>query len=236
MDHHPSLATAQQEAYRYLRDRILSGELAGASAINPTDIAQRLGISRIPVREALRQLDAEGLVTMPPNRRPFVTRLTRQDVEDLFEIRTALEVMGVRTAVAAMTDEAYADLVALVARMDRVRNDPAEWLKRHDDFHQAICAVGGRPRLQREIARVRLAIRPYLLVHMRIAKVVEQPGLEHKALLQALKSGNVARAEKAMREHVSNPGAGLLRFLEERANPKAPARARAARPASKSSR
>jgi DNA-binding GntR family transcriptional regulator len=212
----PGFATAQQEAYRYLRDRILSGEYAGDERLNPSEIALLLGISRMPVREALRQLDAEGLVTMRPNRAAHVRQLTAVEVEDLFEIRTALEVMAVRPAVRALTNESLADLKAMTERMDRARHDPVEWLKRHDDFHDAITALGRRTRLREELLRVRLAIRPYLLMYMKVFQTVEMPGLEHSSVLDALASSDVARAEDAMRVHVANPGQGLIRFLRER--------------------
>ena len=212
----PALVTAQQEAYRYLRDRILSGDLTGDARLNPAEIAELLGISRMPVREALRQLDSEGLVTMRPNRAAQVKRLTAPEVEDLFEIRTALEVMAVRSVMSALTPEALPDLIALMERMDRARTDPVEWLKRHDDFHEAISALGGRKRLQQELARVHLAIRPYLLMYMKVFDTVEMPGLEHTSLIDALRSGDVARAEETMRMHVANAGEGLVRFLHER--------------------
>lgn len=212
----PLFVTAQQEAYRYLRDRILSGEFAGDERLNPAEIAELLGVSRMPVREALRQLDAEGLVTMRPNRAAHVTRLTALEVQDLFEIRTALEGLAVRPAVHALTQELLADLVATMERMDRARNNPVEWLKRHDDFHDAISALGNRKRLRQELARVRLAMRPYILMYMKVFDTVEMPGLEHSSLLEALASGDVARAEQAMRLHVANAGEGLLKFLRER--------------------
>lgn len=212
----PSVITAQQEAYRYLRDLILSGQFAGDERLNPAEIAELLGVSRMPVREALRQLDAEGLVTMRPNRAAHVTRLTAIEVEDLFAIRTALEVLAVRPAVRALNGEALADLVAMMERMDRARANPVEWLKRHDDFHDAFAALGNRKRLRQELARVRLAIRPYLLMYMKVFQTVEMPGLEHSSLLDALSSGDEARAEEAMRVHVANPGEGLIRFLRQR--------------------
>jgi DNA-binding GntR family transcriptional regulator len=139
-----ALATAQQEAYHFLRDRILSGELTGNSRVNPAEIADRLGISRMPVREALRQLDAEGLVTMRPNRAAFVSSLSAAEVEELFEIRTVLEVMAVGYAVRNLTDDSLAELIALKERMDRARGDKFEWAKRHEEFHQAICNIGPR--------------------------------------------------------------------------------------------
>jgi DNA-binding GntR family transcriptional regulator len=210
------MLSAQQEAYRYLRDRILSGEFAGDARLNPAEIAEFLGISRMPVREALRQLDAEGLVIMRPNRAALVRRLTAAEVEDLFEIRTALEVLAVGPAVKALNDESLAELVATMERMDRARANPVEWLRRHDDFHDAISAIGDRKRLRQELVRVRLAIRPYLLMYMKVYETVEMPGLEHSSLIDALESRDVARAEKAMRVHVANPGAGLVKFLRER--------------------
>lgn len=208
--------TAQQEAYQYLRDRILTGELAGNARLNPAEIAELLGISRMPVREALRQLDAEGLVIMRPNRAAHVRRLTAADVEDLFEIRTALEVLAVRPAVLSLSSESLAELVATMERMDRARADPVEWLRRHDDFHDAISALGNRRRLRQELVRVRLAIRPYLLMYMKVFETVEMPGLEHSSLIDAFAARDVARAEKAMRVHVANPGAGLVKFLREK--------------------
>jgi DNA-binding GntR family transcriptional regulator len=215
MDTFP-LATAQQEAYHHLRDRILSGELSGNTRLDPTAIATSLGISRMPVREALRQLHAEGLVVMRPNRSAFVSSLTVREVEELFEIRAALEVLAVRTAIAAMTPDAMAELVALKDRMDRARHDLPEWLKRHDDFHQMICSLGGRTRLPHELGRIRLATRPYILMSMRMYDVVEMPGHEHSALLDALASNDVERAEQTMRDHVRNPGKSLIKFLQQR--------------------
>lgn len=212
----PGPLSAQKEAYTHLRDRILSGELAGDARLNPAEIAGLLGVSRMPVREALRQLEAEGLVIMRPNRAAHVRRLTAADVEDLFEVRTALEVLALRPAVTALNAESLADLVATMERMDRARANPVEWLRRHDDFHDAICAIGNRKRLRQELVRVRLAVRPYLLMYMKVFDTVEMPGLEHSSLIDALASRDVERAENAMRVHVANPGAGLVKFLRER--------------------
>lgn len=209
------LATAQQEAYHYLRDHILSGQLSANTRINPAEIAELLGVSRMPVREALRQLHAEGLVIMRPNRAAFVASLTAQEVEELFEIRGALEILAVRTAIQAMTPDSMAELTALKDRMDRVRGDPVEWLKRHDEFHQAICSLGNRTRLPQEIERIRLAIRPYLLMFIKVFDTIEMPGLEHGSLLEVFATGDVKAAEEAMREHVTNPAKGLIEFLQE---------------------
>lgn len=212
----PTLPTAQQEAYYYLRDRILCGELAGGARVNPAEVAQHLNISRMPVREALRQLAAEGFVSMRPNRSAAVTTLTAAEIDELFEIRTALEVMAVGYAVAAITPDTLGDLIACKDRMDRSRDDPFEWAKRHDDFHQAICELSGRKRLAQEVGRIRHAIRPYVLMYLKVFDTVEMPGLEHGSLIDALASKDAKRAQQLMREHVANPGAGLVKFLRGR--------------------
>jgi DNA-binding GntR family transcriptional regulator len=216
MENEASFATAQQEAYRFVRDRILSGELLAKARLNPTQIADCLGISRMPVREALRQLDAEGLVTMRPNRAAFVASLSAEEVEDLFEIRTALEVMAVGYAVHHLTDDDLAEFRALKDRMDRARSNKHEWLKRHEDFHQAICNTARRKRLAVEVKRIRLAIRPHLLAYLNIFDHVEMPGHEHSSLIDALSSRNAKCAQEAMRQHVANPGVGLIEFLRQR--------------------
>lgn len=211
-----TFATAQQEAYSHLRDRILNGTLPGNTRLVPGEIAETLGLSRMPVREALRQLAAEGFVSMKPNRTSFVKGLSAIEVDELWEIRTALEAMVVRYVVPNLTREALSELVALKDRMSRAASNPTEWVKRHDEFHQAICEIGSRPRLAAEIARIRQAVQPYLIMYLRVFDVAEMPGHEHDTLLNALASGDVALAERAMRDHVANPAVGLLKFLRDR--------------------
>jgi DNA-binding GntR family transcriptional regulator len=209
-------ATAQHEAYRYLRDRILDAELPAEALINPAEIAEHLGISRMPVREALRQLDAEGLVSMRPNRRAVVTRLSVAEVEDLFEMRAELESLAVRSAVQRLTEDSRAELTMLMQRMDRVRHDRREWIGRHDEFHQYMCELSGRKRLSKEIWRIRHAVRPYILMFVKEFDAFEMQGFEHSTLLEAVLSEDVDFAAETMRHHVREPINGLKAFLLER--------------------
>src|SRR5260221_12684084 len=126
-------SNAQQQAYSYLRSKIFSGELRGGMRLNPEEIAKTLEISRMPVREAIRQLDAEGYVVMRPNRGAVVTQLTVAEIQDLFEMRAALEGLAVRHAVPYLTDEAFYELATLKDRMDRAREEPAKWMRLHAD-------------------------------------------------------------------------------------------------------
>lgn len=209
-------ATAQQEAYTYVREKILAGEYAGGARLNPGEIAEALNISRMPVREALRQLDAEGLVAMPPNRSAVVTRLTPADVEELFEMRAVLEALAVRFAAPNLDAVALSELTMLKERMDRVRAEPKVWIKHHDEFHQFLCNLSGRPRLAREIARIRTAAQPYLLMSISVYSTSEREGYEHDALVRAITSGNVDDAEIATRDHVRLAARDIIDFLKGR--------------------
>ena len=206
--------TTQQLACQFLRTRILSGHYSGGDRINPARVAEALGISRMPVREALRQLDAEGLVTIRPNRGAIVTVLTAADVRELFEIRAALEGMAGRLAAPHLSEDVLDDLEYRRIRMDRVRGDSREWLLRHDQFHDFLCRQARRPRLAAEIARHRAAVQPYLAMYISRHGSPEMQGYGHEAVIDALRSGSASRTERCLRDHIMRAARGVIDFLE----------------------
>lgn len=207
-------ASAQQLAYDYIRTEILSGRFSGGMKIDVNAVASALDISRMPVREALRQLDAEGLVTIRPNRGATVTALTARDVQELFEIRAVLEGLAARTAVVRFDRDAIEELTLLKDRMDRAQGDTKKWLERHNQFHDYIMTASGRPRLLRDIERVRSAVQPYLLMYINIYGDKEMTGYEHATLLEALKVGQPEAVEACVRDHIMSAAEGIIQFVE----------------------
>jgi DNA-binding GntR family transcriptional regulator len=208
------VATAQQEAYLFLREQIFSGELKAGTRLNPADIANALGISRMPVREAFRQLDSEGFIRMRPNRGAVVMILTPRDVEEIFQIRTALEVLALRLAMPQLDTSAVAELENLHQHMDLARDNPKVWVKRHDQFHDAICSYGERPRIAAEIKRFRTLIHPYMMQYfVKVNHTPEMAGHEHATIIAAIRSGNVALAEISMREHIMSAAQAVIQYL-----------------------
>jgi DNA-binding GntR family transcriptional regulator len=195
-------ATAQQEAYIYLQDQIVSGALPGGSRLQIEDISRSLGVSRMPIREAIRQLDAEGYVTIRPNRGAVVTSRTPKEILELFEMRAVLEGLAVRLAVANVTTLALEDIELDLARLRRVETQSVAWVERHDAFHDLICRLSGRTRLCTDIGRLRLAARPYLRLYAKLHANPEIKGYEHERIIEALRSGDGNRAERVMREHI----------------------------------
>ena len=209
-------STAQDQVYDYLKQRILSGELAGGMRLNPAEIGALLGVSRTPVREALHRLDIEGLVTLTPNRGVVVTSLTLELVRELFKIRGALEALAASKAARNIREDDVDEFELLLRRMDRSRGDPKAWIIRHDAFHDRLYEFAQMPRLTAEIRRMREAIHPHLRLYIDVYHHTEMPGYEHRTLLAEIASGSGSRASLAMLEHVESAAAGVLEFLANR--------------------
>jgi DNA-binding GntR family transcriptional regulator len=210
-----SIINAQKLSYGFVRERILNGTYRGGTLLKPHLIAEQLGISRMPVREALRQLDSEGLVTLRLNRSAVVTTLTISEITDLFDMRAALEALTAPSVVANTTNAVLDELEEIRLGMDAVRVEPAQWIRRHDDFHDCLLRLCDRKRLVAEIARFRASIQPYLLLYIDLFRHTEMPGHEHETVVSALRTRNVRLVEMCLHEHVVNAGRGLVRFLSE---------------------
>jgi len=195
-------SSAERAAYDYLRDRILSGSVPGGTPIVPQKVADDLNVSRIPVRDALKHLSAEGLVTVGANRRVVVTNMTLEDVKEIFYMRAVLEGLAARTAAPELSDAVLSRLATLADHMENVETRTSEWLPMHEEFHATLCRQAGMPRLQRELERLRTAVAPYLRVFLATHGMGELRGSKHRSLVAALRKRNSALAEAAVREHI----------------------------------
>lgn len=209
-------AVAQEHAYGVLREEILAGRLPGGSRLKQEDLARRFKISRMPVRDALNRLRAEGLVTIEPNRSLIVTRLAPEEVLELFEIRAVLEGFALRLAMANFTEEAQVEIEELVQRLERAVADQELWIKRHDEFHEYLNEWSRRPRLLSEIRQLRTAVRPYFRMFLAARGHPEVGASDHRVIVEAIKRDDVRTAESAMRRHVLAAAAGVVEFLSSR--------------------
>lgn len=217
-------ATAQHQAYEFLRDRIILGDYPGGMRLKPEHIAETLGLSRMPVREALRQLDSEGLVTIHPNRGASVTLLTADDILEFFEMRAALEGVAIRLATPNINDDVFHDLDHYLEKMHRAEDDHLAWIDHHDAFHEFLCQWSHRPRLCAEIKRLRITIVPYLRLYTAHFEEREIPGYEHEIILDAIRQGNPDGAETCMRKHVMANAHNIAHCLSDARNVMQPAK------------
>ncbi|MCO5092145.1 GntR family transcriptional regulator [Bosea sp. (in: a-proteobacteria)] len=206
--------TPQQLAYEYLRNQIVSGQFPGDMRLKSESIAEVLGLSRMPVREALRQLDAEGLVTLRPNRGAVVTNLTPEDILELFEMRAALEALAAGLAARKANADDLAALDSDLVHMARIKPDHMQWVVEHDRFHDRICLLSGRQRLCNLISNSRQQVRPYIRLYVGNHVEPELVGHEHRLILDCLRARDPARAETVMRDHVMHNGETIVAALK----------------------
>lgn len=211
--------TAQQEAYSYLQTQILNGCLPGGGIIRPDAIAQVLGISRIPVREALRQLHSEGLITLRPNRGAVVTKLGASEINELFEMRAVFEGLAARHAMEYADDAFFEEMEHLNRRMAVACTDARVWIERHNEFHNLMCRQSRRPILNSDIERLRGMVQPYILMYIDVYGNPEMQGKEHAALLESLRSRDADVVEVAVRDHILSAARGLTEFIRGRVIP-----------------
>jgi DNA-binding GntR family transcriptional regulator len=201
-------ASAQQQAYLFLREQIQAGRLAGGERIRPEDVAAELGVSRMPVREAIRQLDTEGLLTIRPNRGAVVTVFSPDHLTELFEMRAVLEGLCARRAAPGFDEDAGDELTLLVNRLNRAQGNPDLWIERHEAFHDFICKRAGRPHALAEARRLRASVEPYL--RLSLMRLNDETARQHRELADVMLSRDPERAEAAMRHHVESTAADFL--------------------------
>jgi DNA-binding GntR family transcriptional regulator len=206
--------SAQAVVYKHLFDEIRSGRLPGGTHVAAETIARHLSVSRMPVREAIRQLASEGYMTMRSNRGAIVTELAPKDVAELYEMRAALEGFAAGLVAERIDAEGLHEAELSLQRLDRARSDVDWFVRAHDQFHDIFLRYCPRSRLVAEVVRVRTATEPCLRIVLRrsptaIAATVE----EHRKVLEAIGSGDRAQAESVMRGHIL--GTDILHLLGE---------------------
>jgi DNA-binding GntR family transcriptional regulator len=203
--------TIQQAVADAVRTRVISGQLPAGTRIDQDALAAEFSVSRMPVREALRQLGAEGFVTIVPHRGAIVTALSPAEVEEIYEIRAALEGVAARHASQALT---AGDLDRLRKVLAAMRNEKEidTWVALNAEFHNAINQASMRPRLLELIQRFREQSQPYIRLYVQRLHKSAQARKEHRAILEALADRDADRAESAVRAHLVGTGRAVAAF------------------------
>ena len=185
-----------------IRQSILSGEFAPGTQLRQGELAQRFGISRIPVREALRYLEAEGLVTMHANRGFEVTSLSLDQVLELMEIRIALECRAIRLAVPNMVDEDFEEAESILSDYDRTP-DPSKWGAINWRFHWLLYKPCYLERLLSLIEANYGRVGSFLRSQVSRATGKEQPQKDHWELLRLCREGRALEAAQLLEQHIT---------------------------------
>jgi DNA-binding GntR family transcriptional regulator len=204
----------REEIKEYLIDAILRGQLRPGDRIIETRIAQDLGVSQTPVREALRDLELLGFVTSEPFRGTRVRAFTHEELVQIYPIRAAIEGVAARAAATRITTE---QLLALEEQIDRMREaselgDEATAIEADIAFHRIIVEASGNRLLEQFWTSLSLATTTFLTfsIHRR---AIEGLAARHEPILEALRARDPDRAEAAMRRHIEEPGRWVYEAL-----------------------
>ncbi|QEL21628.1 GntR family transcriptional regulator [Bosea sp. F3-2] len=198
------LLTRTENLRLQLADEIVSGLLAPGQALDEQELAKRFGVSRTPVREAIRQLSASGLVQVRPHRGAFVALPTRDQLHDMFEAMAELEALcagfsarNMTTAERHMLDAIHQDLRGLVHE-----GDPLRYHERNEAFHGAIYVGAHNGYLAEMTVMTRNRVAPFRRAQFRTTGRLAESWREHDLVVQAILRGDRQAAAEAMRAHL----------------------------------
>jgi DNA-binding GntR family transcriptional regulator len=202
-----------------LRDQIIRGEIAEGTQLRQDAIATQYQVSRIPVREALRQLDAEGLITIVPNRGAIVPALSSEDIEELFAIRALLEPEVLKLSIPHLTEkdfsQADATLRKYVSELKR-EDHVSGWGRLNWEFHSTLYARANQPRFMAIIRNVNNSGERYTRLQLYLTHGIKRANEEHHRILELCRQRDVIAACKLLREHIEYAGQSLKEVVHQR--------------------
>ncbi len=208
----PRFRTATEFVEAAMREAILTGALPAGVPLRQEDLAAAFGVSRMPVREALRQLEARALVEFHPHRGAVVAEISAEDSADIGAIRAALEPAALRLSLPRLGPADFALAGELIAEMD-VEADPGRMGELNRRFHMTLYARADRPRLLALVEQHLAAADRYLRFQFAALGYHPRSQDEHHALLAACRAGDTDAACQAVADHVTAAGEQLTAFL-----------------------
>jgi DNA-binding GntR family transcriptional regulator len=202
-------SSLREQIYQRLRTAIFEGELAPGTPVIEAEVAATLGVSRTPVREALRRLESEGMLEPRGARGTVVRGLEREEVECIFDVREALETIAAQRASRKMNERDYAELERLLERMKRHVEDPTELERLDTQFHERILAHADGKRLKKMLGDLRADILLWRYIALSTPQRRHDVVEEHAAMVEAMRSRDEAAVARATSQHIRNTKAAV---------------------------
>jgi DNA-binding GntR family transcriptional regulator len=205
--------TIQQIVTNKLRSAILAGTFRPNERLNQAELAERLNVSRIPTREALRTLEAEGLVKFYPRRGAVVATMSPEEIEEVYEIRILLETNAAQRALKRMNDSELREIRELQEKMVAAPGLD-EWVGLNDLFHQAIYTPSGWTRLMSVIEMLRNLTTPYVRMYVSDQFDRNAADQEHAEIVAAVEARDTVGLKAMLRRHLAHSCQGVLAYLK----------------------
>ena len=207
--------------YQWLRDQILIGELVPGGEIRQELVARQFGTSRVPIREALSRLQAEGLIILRPRRGFAVTSLNQAEIVEIFELRMAVEEHAMRIATKERTQTDVSEVEALIEAMEAPAEAPSlqylqQWMSTNRLFHTRLIECAHRKRVSEVALNLRDAIEPYMRIEANFNRQVGYANIEHRKIFEAFKRKDSEAAARISRKHCESTLKRLLANIDFR--------------------
>lgn len=190
--------------FQTLRNAIITGDLQPGERLMETQLAEKLGVSRTPIREAIRKLELEGLVVMVPRKGAQVAQFTEKDIQDVLEVRAALEALAAKLACKRMDDRSFLKLQLAIAEYSyAAKNKDLETMIEKDvEFHDIICNATQNDKLIQLFNNLKEQVNRYRITYLKNVEDSDTVEAEHLAILDALKNKDEEVASDLASKHI----------------------------------
>lgn len=215
----PVLSTQMlsQQVVDFLMGELVAGRIRQGDRINEAELARRLGISRNPIREAVKRLEERGLLISAPRRGTFVRRFSRRDIDDIFSFRVALEAFALQQALPGIGEADLEGLAELIAGMEAAADagDEARLTALDLAFHHRICALSGNGQTLRAFASIQGEVQMLIALVDYGYESLHAAAADHWPVVEALRGRDPQRAEAALVEHIRDAWSRIAREYPE---------------------
>ncbi len=206
--------------FQTLRKAILTGELEPGERLMETQLGEKLGVSRTPIREAIRKLELEGLVVMVPRKGAQVAPFTQKDIQDVLEVRAALEALACKLACSRMDDRSFLRLQLIITEYDyAVKEQDIEVMVQKDvEFHETIFNATNNEKLSQFFNNMREQVDRYRIAYIKSTVENNNVSKEHTEILEALRNRDEDYAARLASEHIKVQCQTIMDAIKEREN------------------
>ncbi len=206
----------REVVFNNLRDAILKGQLKPGERLLENHLADKLGVSRTPVREALRMLEQENLVELIPRRGAQVLDISAEDIKNILEIRSALEVVSIRHACQKMDNDSLKELKKHNAEFEAAfeARDYEGVATADEKFHDVIFSAAGNKRLVVIISNIQAQVYRYRMAYLKVYETKTAVLNHHRNIIEAIEKHDAALGEKVMAEHIEHQTQVILKSLK----------------------
>jgi DNA-binding GntR family transcriptional regulator len=201
--------------FNTLRQAILTGDLKPGERLMEIHLAERLGVSRTPIREAIRKLELEGLVKMEPRKGATVAEITEKNLRDVLEVRRNLDTFAVELACERINEEQLEELERIVEEFEGIMHtkDSKTIAEADVEFHNFIVEVTGNDRLVQLVNSLSEQVYRYRFEYIKDETTHQELVDEHREIFDCIKSKDPSRAKQAMNRHITNQENGIISHL-----------------------